>query len=209
MRDLDIRRVLRRDLEARFAVEREALILDEFSLCCGIVRADIAVINGELKGFEIKSEKDNLLRLAVQAHAYGRIFDTVTLVTASRHLEKARGIVPSWWGIFVAVTTFGPNLQIECYRPEGTNPVPDPLALVQLIWRDEAVDLLQEHNLLKNGRRRPRKFLWEALANNIELSKLQELVRNKLKARKNWRSASSRTRYERQTSRCNGAVRIP
>ena len=98
MRDLDIRRLLRRHLVSKFGTDPTALIPDEFSICCGKVRADMAVVNGELKGFEIKSDQDTLYRLRSQASVYGNIFDTVTIVTGPRHIRKAKKIVPSWWG---------------------------------------------------------------------------------------------------------------
>lgn len=194
MRDLDIRQVLHRHLALKFGSDPTALILDEFSLCCGKVRADIAVVNGELKGFEIKSDRDTLLRLRSQASVYGRIFDTVTLATGPRHIRKAKKIVPSWWGIFVANRKSDSTLELQCFRQERVNPGLDPFALIQLIWRDEALALLRIHNLHKGLQRKPRKFLWEALVKNFELSKLQEIVRTQLKARKGWRSVASRTR---------------
>ena len=66
MRDPEIRRQLRCRLEQEFGNDANALILDELGVCCGRVRADMAVVNGELKGFEIKSDQDTLLRLRSQ-----------------------------------------------------------------------------------------------------------------------------------------------
>lgn len=48
MRDPEIRRRLRQHLEDEFGDDPTALILDELGVCCGRVRADMAVVNGEL-----------------------------------------------------------------------------------------------------------------------------------------------------------------
>ncbi len=156
----------------------------------------MAVVNGELKGFEIKSDQDTLLRLRSQVALYCRVFDTVSIVVASKHLEEARKIVPRWWGILVAKGNGDIEPKIRSYRREQKNPNPDPVAIAQLIWRDEAFDLLKAHNLHSGLRKKPRKFLWDALVRNFALTDLRTLVRTQLKARRDWRSAASRTQYD-------------
>src|SRR5713101_199447 len=115
MRDPEIRRQLRHRLENEFGNDPTALILDELGVCCGRVRADMAVVNGELKGFEIKSDQDTLLRLRSQASVYCRVFDTISIVVAARHLEKTRKIVPAWWGILVAEKNENTDPSIRSY----------------------------------------------------------------------------------------------
>src|SRR6266571_56546 len=134
MRDPQIRRQLRRRLEVEFGNDPTALILDELGVCCGRIRADMVVVNGELKGFEIKSDQDTLLRLRSQASIYCRVFDTVSIVVAANHLENARKIVPRWWGMLVAEENGKAQPKIRKYRRERKNPNPDPLAIAQLIW---------------------------------------------------------------------------
>lgn len=193
MRDLEIRRQLRHRLENEFGNDPTALILDELGVCCGRVRADMAIVNGELKGFEIKSDQDTLFRLRSQASDYCRVFDTVSIVVAAKHLEKTRKIVPSWWGILVVKKCGNANPEIRSYRRERNNPKPDPLAIAQLIWRDEAFELLKAHNLHSGLRSKPRRFLWSALVENFSLVDLRMLVRTQLKLRRDWRPAVSRT----------------
>jgi hypothetical protein len=199
MRDLEIRRQLRHRLEDEFGTDPTALILDELGVCCGRVRMDMAVVNGELKGFEIKSDQDTLLRLRSQASVYCKVFDTISLVVAAKHLEKARRIVPSWWGILVAENSANSDLNIGSYRPEKPNPKPDPMAIAQLIWRDEAFQLLKAHNFHSGLRKKPRKFLWTALVKNFPLEYLQMLVRTQLKARCDWRPAALRTQCDEKS----------
>ena len=195
MRDPEIRRRLRQRLEDEFGDDPTALILDELGVCCGRVRADMAVVNGELKGFEIKSDQDTLFRLRSQALLYSRVFDTVSIVVASKHLKEARKMVPHWWGVLVAEDNGNTDPRMRVYRRERQNPHPDPLAIAQLIWRDEALELLRIHNLHCGFCKKPRKFLWDALVRNFALGELRAFVRAQLKSRGDWRPALSRTQY--------------
>jgi hypothetical protein len=192
MRDPEIRQRLRQRLEIEFGNDPTALILDELGVCCGQVRADMAVVNGELKGFEIKSDRDTLLRLRSQVSDYCKVFDTVSIVVGTKHFGKARKMVPRWWGVLIAEVRPSLGLEIECFRQEKRNPNPDPMSIAQLIWRDEAFQLLKAHGIDSGLRNRPRRFLWRALVNNFPTDHLQMLVRNQLKARRDWRSAEPR-----------------
>jgi hypothetical protein len=100
MRDSDVRVAVRTWLRAQYA--DDSRIVEEMGVWSGSVRIDLAVINGELHGFELKSERDTLARLADQAELYNQVFDRMTLVTAKRHLDKASSQIPSWWGITTA-----------------------------------------------------------------------------------------------------------
>jgi pseudouridine-5'-phosphate glycosidase len=102
MRDGEVRQVLRERLNAIYGAEPTTIIVEELGLRCGAVRADLAVVNGRLKGYEIKSERDTLTRLARQCEVYSKVFDTVTIVVAERHLHGAVDVVPEWWGIDIA-----------------------------------------------------------------------------------------------------------
>jgi hypothetical protein len=63
----------------------------------GSVRIDVAVINGELTGYELKSDRDTLERLPLQAELYSRVFDRLILVVGKRHAKKAIEHIPEWW----------------------------------------------------------------------------------------------------------------
>src|SRR4051812_45593489 len=80
MRDYDIRQELRQRLRKEHEGDPETLVIEELGLCQGQVRADIAVINGFMHGYEIKSERDTLERLPRQREVYEQCFDAVTLV---------------------------------------------------------------------------------------------------------------------------------
>ena len=100
LRDSHIRSALLGELEARFPSEDDDLILQEFA--CKAARIDIAVVNGALHGFEIKSDCDSLDRLSTQIAEYGKIFDFVTLVAGRKLLDYGKATIPKWWGVMLA-----------------------------------------------------------------------------------------------------------
>ncbi len=63
MNDYNIRNELKRRLAARYAEDSDTIILDELRLRHGAARIDVALVNGIIHGFELKSEKDTLKRL--------------------------------------------------------------------------------------------------------------------------------------------------
>lgn len=190
MRDLDVRRALRRDLQVAFRDQPGTLIVNELELCQGATRVDLAVINGSINGYEIKSERDTLERLPTQQTAYNRALDTVTVVAARRHVDQVMAMVPIWWGITEAVERKG-KVSLTPLRVSTQNPSLDPIALTQLLWRDELLTALQDLGLAEGLQRSPRPILRGVLAKNVTIEILTHIVRTCLKAR-TWRSGSPR-----------------
>lgn len=186
-RDVDIRISLHNMLRKEHENESDTLILDELSVCQGDARIDVAVVNGAINGYEIKSESDTLERLPKQSEIYSRVFDTVTIFTASRFIDGIIDIIPKWWGITKAEMEEDGTVHFFTHRSPIKNDQVDPLALAQLLWRDEALSILKERGLQKGILSKPRPVLWNALAHNLELQDLQNEVRKALKSRKNWR----------------------
>src|SRR4051812_41971247 len=102
MRDSDVRAAVLRRLNAEHAGDPNTRIVQEMGVWSGSVRIDVAVINGELCGVELKSDRDTLERLPGQAEIYSRVFDRVELVVGTRHAREARAMVPKWWTITLA-----------------------------------------------------------------------------------------------------------
>lgn len=202
MRDVDVRPVLKRRLDARYGTQADAIIVEELGICHGTVRADIAVINGSLKGYEIKSDRDTLTRLASQAEIYNKVFDTVTIVVADRHLERAARMIPVWWGIEVVRANALSKLRLCRIRKEGRNPGVDPFALVQLLWREEALSLLRQMSPSGLAANKPRRFFWQALAGSVPLSELKKIVRECLKSRKSWRFDEEQMQGDARSQPC-------
>src|SRR4051794_17477210 len=137
MRDAEIRAALRIHVERRFAGDPGLLVVDELGLVFDEARVDVAVVNGALHGFEIKSEHDSLARLPGQIVAYGRVFDYVTLVVGRRHAARASGLVPPWWGVIQA-SPGSHGATLSEVRHERLNPAVEGVAVAQLLWREEA-----------------------------------------------------------------------
>ena len=134
LRDSDIRPALRRLVQELEAGSPETVVIEELGLSKGSVRVDVAVINGIMHAYEIKSDADSLRRLGRQAAHYGRCFDRVSLVLGPTHMELARKAVPSWWGLMrVTCGENGPAIRIV--RKSRRNPAREARALVELLWR--------------------------------------------------------------------------
>ncbi|MBW2623773.1 MAG: sce7726 family protein, partial [Deltaproteobacteria bacterium] len=148
MNDSDIRAVLLTNFGQEYGNDPNTMIVEELGLCQGEARVDVAVINGSIHGFEIKSDQDTLKRLPGQMNIYNRSLDFVTLVVGGRHLTKSLEIIPKWWGV-ICVQQRNKKLIMDDIRPHKANPSPDPEAIVQLIWRNEALEVLRRRNLHK------------------------------------------------------------
>jgi len=188
MKDSDIREVLLSDLGRQYKNDPDTMIIEELGLCQGEARVDIAVVNGSIHGFEIKSEQDTLKRLTGQAAIYNRVLESITLVVGSEHLDEALKIIPKWWGVIVARERRRGQLHLKKRRKGKSNPSLDPFAVVQLLWRDEAIEALKKLDLHKGLANKPRVILWNKLAEHLPTDELLALVRHLLRSRENWRS---------------------
>ena len=121
LNDITMRLALRAKLLEKQADEPDTVLLEELGLCRGCVRVDIAVVNGSLCGYEIKSDADNLHRLATQVDVYSKVLDRATLVVGQRLLTGALDAVPSWWGVLTAVKT-NTGLRFRTVRRGRRNP---------------------------------------------------------------------------------------
>lgn len=188
MRDADVRRALLADLEARHDPS-DTLVVNEFGICNGESRVDVAVVNGELIGYEIKSAVDRLDRLPGQCEMYGRVLDKVTLVVAEDHLDEAAELIPDWWGI-VRAAGDRTEVSLASVRCETRNPNPDTFSLARLLWRDEALNVLKRYELADGVRSKPRRHLWRRLAEQLDHATLAAAVRDAIKVRNGWRDSS-------------------
>lgn len=182
MRDLDIRRALRAQL-ADTHPTTDTLIIDEFPVCNKECRVDVALVNGEISGYEIKSARDSLARLPGQRDAYNRVFDRVVLVAATRHLQEILKLVPAWWGVVEAKAGTEP-VELVDVRIASPNPSRDPIALASLLRRTEAIRLLEHYSLgTRQLLRGSQRHMWVELASSIPVAELAGLVRTALKNR--------------------------
>jgi hypothetical protein len=187
MRDRDIRAALWALLDKEHADDPDTLVLDELGICQGETRADVAVVNGSLAAFEIKSDRDTLTRLPGQVEAYQRVFDIVTVIVGGRYVERINEAIPETWGVIQAVPE-SDSVELKPLREPTKNERVDPLSVTQLLWRDEALALLEERGLAKGLRSKPRRLLWQAIVDQLSPEEVSEAVRAQLKVREGWRS---------------------
>jgi len=121
---------------------QNTFVINEFSLQNGDSRADIAVLNGKLVGYEIKTDKDTLYRLPAQITAYNQVFDKVYIVTAQKHLDGVLALVPDYWGIYIIVEKVNGTVRFKRYREAKVNRTKSTFAIAQLLWKGEAIDIL-------------------------------------------------------------------
>lgn len=178
-RDVEVRELLKRHL-AGLHSGTPTLILDELGLCEGDVRVDVAAINGELSGFEIKSPADTLARWPKQRRVYSKVVDRAWLVATDKALEAAKA--PSWWGLIRIVETRD-RLGIRVLREAARNPRPDALAIAQLLWHAEALGVLERRGTARGVRSKRRSFAWERLVETLTLDELRAEVRGALRER--------------------------
>jgi len=191
MRELDIRLALRGHVLKEHGPDSETLVVEELGLCQGESRVDLAVINSSLVGYEIKCPQDTLERLPEQRRSYDLVFDKVVLVLSGEHVVSAEEMVPDWWGLMIAREANG-QIGLSWKRSPSPNPGVDPHAVIQLIWRDEALAKLEELGLAKGARGARRQLLWERLVEALPLDELLEFVRAQIRSRADWRSDSIR-----------------
>lgn len=185
MRDPDVRRAVRERLAAEHFDDPDTRIVEEMGLWSGAVRVDLAVINGELAGFEIKSAKDTLSRLPTQAALYNAVFDRVFLIAAEKHIERASSEIPAWWGI-VAALAEGERVVLHDVRSASMNPGVEPVQVARLLWRSEALDVLDRYGAAKGVRSASRERLCERLSEALSPECLRHEVRRCLKDRSSW-----------------------
>jgi hypothetical protein len=161
--------------------------VDELGIC-GEVRVDVAVLNGSMTGYELKSERDTLMRLPKQVEFYSKVLDYCNLVVAENHVQAALEIIPKWWGYSVATEMGAGSVVIEAAREAEENLDQDPKALGLMLWRDELLSSLEALKLDRGYRSKSRVQLAVHLAECVGIEEIKNLVRMTLKSRQGWRS---------------------
>jgi len=190
LRERDVRHLLyRTEIKERLRQSGNARVVDEFQILRGQGRIDVALIDDALHGYEIKSASDNLERLPSQQAIYGKVFERITLVADERHVQEAVKMVPKEWGLIV-VGMKKQKPYADTLWPARRNQDLDKLALAQLLWRDEVIELLEYFDLASGLRTANRKTLWRHISDHLTLEQLKAFVCFKLRTRKDWKAES-------------------
>src|SRR5262245_4354962 len=177
--DPDVRGLLREYLDDLHK-DTDTRVLEELGLCQGDVRVDVAAVNDELSGYEIKSPSDTLRRFPNQCRIYSKVVDRAWLVAPEPALARAE--TPAWWGL-MAVFEAGDRLALRVARHAQLNPNPDPLSIAKLLWRDEALEVLRGAGRARGVMTKSRKIIWKRLVDCVALDDLRAAVRAALHRR--------------------------
>ncbi len=190
--DIDIRLALDRRLQSQHGNDAQVVIRHELGVDTGKRRIDVAVLNGHLAGWEIKSDRDTLSRLPEQAAAFSKVMDYLTIVTTKKYLDRCVDMLPPSWGVQEAIS--GPEgVRIVNRRAPKFNRETESYSLAQLLWREEAMEELKLRGKAKGLSSSSRYFVWLRLAEAIPKRELRSVVLTRLKQRPAWTGGLLRT----------------
>lgn len=195
--DACLRTALKARLAKRHMGDPDVFIVEELPASRASTRVDLAVLNGHLHGFEIKSDLDTLDRLPRQAAAFSSALQHVTLVVAERHLEHASTLIPDWWGVTVARLTRAEKVQFKCLRRARRNLSLDPRCVAELLQRDELLTLLRRNGVDRGVRSADYAAIVDRAISTIPLDALVAEVREELKFRSAWEAREGSTAFGR------------
>lgn len=182
MRDIDIRNILKETILSKYYEDSGCKVVEELEIPAAKARIDMAVINGHMHGFEIKSARDTLKRIPSQLDAYSKVFDFLSIVTEEKYRKKLIDILPTWVGVY----TCQENGTIDEIRASSMNLSKQSFYIAKLLWRNELLELLSSNNF--KYRKSDRNWLLcELIAKNLPLETLSQVVRTNLKNRISWK----------------------
>lgn len=185
--DSDVRLALHAKRLRRVKAHPDTLVIDELGLAHAKCRVDVAVINGCIHGYEIKSAKDTLDRLNTQIDIYRRTLQKLTIVAAPKHVAGIMTRAPEWCGLIAAEQGPRGGISFHMMRNAVANPDVDPVMMAHLLWRDEVIDLLSQVGYAPRELRRPRKHLYEMLCEAMTIREITASIRTFMVQRQAWR----------------------
>jgi hypothetical protein len=187
--DYEIRDALhRKKLSAHNYLHPDTLIIDELGLLHGSNRIDVAVINGCIHGYEIKSSRDTLNRLEGQLKAYEATLQKLTFVIAPNHIDELLVNVPEWSGVVVATKGKKGAISFKTHRRAKKNPNFDIVSASYLLWKDEAQSLLKSKGFSSKDVNIRRKDLYDLIGGNLDADEIVSSIKKAFISRENWRA---------------------
>ena len=111
---------------------------------------------------------------------YSKVLDRAWLVAPERSLDAAKA--PAWWGLIRVIETAN-QLAIRVLRDAKRNPSPDALAIAQLLWHAEALEVLEKRGTARGIRSKRRQFAWQRLLETLTVDELRAEVRAAIRVR--------------------------
>ena len=151
----------------------------------GFSRTDaLGVIDGQLIGFEIKSDHDTYARLKRQTADYDELCDVNYLVVGKSHRKQADQHIPKHWGIICVyeetaaddeINQNAGRIIVEIDQIPGVNPNVKLARQLDLLWRPELA-LLQEWNEMPKYQRQSKAFVREKILERIPEETLKHQI---------------------------------
>ena len=185
--DSDIRNAFHAKYLRRAKSRPDTLVIDELGLAHARSRVDVAVINGQIHGYEIKSSKDTLERLTSQIGIYRQTLQKLTIVAAEKHVACVLARAPEWCGVIEVKEGPRGGICFRVIRNARVNPDMNPVMMAHLLWRREVADILAQHGFTTKDLRRPRKELYEMLCEVLSAREIAAVIRNLMARRQAWR----------------------
>lgn len=156
-------------------------------LCIGKSRADaILVCDDKIIGYEIKSDKDNLDRLAGQMKDYTRFCNECYIVTGSMHAERIFEAVPEFYGIIKIYMDNDKNQHLEVVREPDKDPKESKKRKIKhqlsLLWRSE-ITRIAKANKIKPVSKKSKTKIAAMLAEQMDYDILRKAVCEELMER--------------------------
>jgi hypothetical protein len=187
MRDAEVRRAFHGSVLKSANGSDDTIVINELGLKNGVVRADIAVLNGKMIGYEIKTERDTLKRLPAQVSAYNEVFDKAFIITTRKHLKQVKELIPEWWGIYEIIENANGSYSFKRQRIGSSNEGQNAFAIAQLLWKTEALEIAN-HLLQTNVKPSiTKKEIYQTICQGCCQRELSKIVVRYLKQRDNWR----------------------
>jgi hypothetical protein len=163
------------------------IVIDELGLAHGKNRIDIAVVNGCIHGFEIKSSRDNLSRLPEQLAVYSKTLEKLSIISAPNHFDAVMQMSPDWCGLILVEKGIRGGIKFKTIRRADKNPSVDLIALSHLLWRKEAIELLKELGAGGKELNGSRLKLYTQLSELVSTKELTGRIKKQFMRRENWR----------------------
>ncbi len=147
----------------------------------GRSRADAIMISQkEMVGFEVKSDKDSLVRLKRQIPDYDKYFDRNYLVIGEHFENKAKEVLPSHWGIIKIWDADDNGNLMVCEIRTATNNPQNPLRKqLDFLWRDELIHIMKTFNL-GGVTKKSKKVMRDLMYKTIDIKILKDNAMNEL-----------------------------
>ncbi len=184
LNDFEVRSLLIKELKLNYANDSNTRIINELGIDFGASRVDVAVVNGIIHGYEIKSDMDNLNRLPRQISYYNKLFQRMTIISSRRYYNQICEMIPSWWGVKIISADRTRLIEKRKGRLQNNQ---DKDILLRLLWKKDLEGFVDVLNLPKKIKNMKKNQLLEIFTQAADLRLVREYTYQTLKNRTNWR----------------------